>query len=87
MGGKLNMATVKVRRIERKEIEVPDLPQRIAEAQKKSGKPVSEVCEAVGFSRTYWYQIVNGREEAIAEDTLRKIEEILDVEFGVTFND
>ncbi|MEH1786508.1 MAG: helix-turn-helix transcriptional regulator [Nostoc sp.] len=78
---------VKVRRIERKEIEVPDLPKQIAQAQKKSGKPVSEICVTVGFSRTYWYQIVNGREEAIAEDTLRKIEELLDVDFGVKFND
>jgi transcriptional regulator with XRE-family HTH domain len=76
---------VKVRKIERKEIETPELPKQIAQAQKKSGKPISEICEAVGFSRTYWYQIVNGREEAIAEETLRKIEEVLGVDFGVHF--
>lgn len=76
---------VKVRKIERKEIEVPELPKQMAQAQKKSGKSISEICEAVGFSRTYWYQIVNGREEAIAEETLRKIEETLGVDFGVSF--
>lgn len=78
--------TVKVRRIERKEIETPDLPKQIAQAQKDSGKAISEICKAVGFSRTYWYQIVNGREEAIAEETLRKIEEVLGVNFGVQFD-
>jgi transcriptional regulator with XRE-family HTH domain len=78
---------MKVRKIERKEVEVPDLSKRIAQAHKKTGKPVSEVCKAVGFSRAYWYQVVNGREDAIAEDTLRKIEKILDVSFGVNFND
>jgi transcriptional regulator with XRE-family HTH domain len=76
---------VKVRKIERKEIETPELPKQIAQAQKESGKPVSEICQAVGFSRTYWYQLVNGREEAIAEETLRKIEEVLGVDFGVYF--
>lgn len=76
---------VKVRKIERKEIETPELPKQIAEAQKKSGKPISEICQAVGFSRTYWYQLVNGREEAIALETLRKIEEVLGVDFGVHF--
>ncbi|MBW4603985.1 MAG: helix-turn-helix domain-containing protein [Calothrix sp. FI2-JRJ7] len=76
---------MKVRKIERKEIETPELPKQIAQAQKESGKPVSEICQAVGFSRTYWYQLVNGREEAIAEETLRKIEEVLGVDFGVYF--
>lgn len=77
---------VKVRRIERKEIEMPELSKQIAQAQKNSGKPISEICEAVGFSRTYWYQVVNGREEAIAEETLRKIESVLGVNFGVKFD-
>ena len=78
---------VKVRRIERKEVEIPDLNVRIAKAQKDSGKAISTVCKMVGFSRSYWYQMVNGKEDAIAEETLRKIEEVLGVNFGVKFND
>ncbi|MGB3205187.1 MAG: transcriptional regulator [Crinalium sp.] len=78
--------SVKVRRIERKEVEVLDLHKRIADAQKKSGKPVSEVCKEVGFSRAYWYQIVNEKEDSIANETLQKIEEVLGVNFGVEFD-
>jgi transcriptional regulator with XRE-family HTH domain len=78
---------VKVRRIERKEVEIPDLNRRIADAQKDSGKPIAVICKMVGFSRSYWYQMINGKEEAIAEETLRKIEEVLGVDFGVSFND
>ena len=77
---------VKIRRIERREIEVPDLEKRIADAQRNSGKSIAEVCRIVGFSRSYWYQMVNGKEEAIAEETLRKIERVLDVDFGAKFN-
>ena len=76
---------MKVRKIKREEIEVPDLPLKIAQAQEKSGKPISEVCESVGFSRTYWYRLVNGKEEAIAVETLRKLEKTLNTSFEVKF--
>ncbi|MEH2138559.1 helix-turn-helix domain-containing protein [Nostoc sp.] len=74
---------MKVRKIERKEIELPLLSEAIATAIKKSGLSVTQVCDAVGISRTYWYKVVNNKEEAIALETLRKIEQVLNVDLGV----
>ncbi|RMH39842.1 MAG: XRE family transcriptional regulator [Gammaproteobacteria bacterium] len=75
---------MKVRRITKTEIEVPDLPSAIEVARGKAGISVSEVCREAGVSRPYWYKIVRGRETAIAEPTLRKIEEVLKADFGVS---
>lgn len=77
---------VKVKQIIRREIDVPDLPQQLTQAQKKSGKSVAEICTILGFSRTYWYLITKGKEEVIAYETLLRIEEALGVSFGITFD-
>lgn len=74
---------MKVRKIERKEIEIPKLSEAITTALKKSDMSVTQVCVAVGISRAYWYQLVNNKEEAIALETLRKIEQVLNVDLGV----
>ena len=79
------MGFVKVRKIIKKEIEIQDLPKLIAQAQKDSGRSISEVCRSLEMSSTYWYRLINGREEAIALETLIKIEELLGVNFGVNF--
>ena len=69
------------------EVDDPDLHLRIEQAQKKSGLNVSEVCRRLGLSRTYWYKIVNDNvRDGLSEATLRKIEEILDVDLGVKFD-
>lgn len=79
------VTNVKVRRIQKIEVEVPELPELLKEALKKSGKSVSALCGEVDISRTYWYRLVGGREYAIAEDALRKIETALKTEFNVDF--
>ena len=67
---------------------IPDLATRIQQAQIASGLSVSEVCRRIGISRTYWYKLVNDNiPEGLAESTLRKIENALDVDFGISFEE
>lgn len=77
---------LKVRRIEKKEVEIPGLGARIRQAQEASGKKPIEVYRAINVSRTYWYNLVNDSEESLAEPKLREIERVLGVDFGVTFD-
>ncbi|WP_297077694.1 helix-turn-helix transcriptional regulator [Thermoleptolyngbya sp. M55_K2018_002] len=69
------------------EIDVPDLPAAIEAARGRAGISVSEVCREAGISRHYWYNLVRDREVAIAEPTLRKIEDVLKTDFGVSFEE
>ncbi|MEP0872429.1 helix-turn-helix transcriptional regulator [Trichocoleus desertorum AS-A10] len=62
-----------------------ELPVQLRSALERSNKSASKLCNEVGISRTYWYRLINGEEEAIAEETLRKLEAALDVNFGVSF--
>ncbi|BAY20110.1 XRE family transcriptional regulator (plasmid) [Anabaenopsis circularis NIES-21] len=79
---------VKVRRIIKLEIDIPGLGERIKQAREASGRPVTQLAKEAGISRNYWYQL---EAEAVlggmAEETLRKIEEVLGVDLGVQFDD
>jgi transcriptional regulator with XRE-family HTH domain len=77
---------LKVRQIVKREVDAPDLAQRIKDAQKRSGQSVSRICKDLGISRAYWYRLVAGKEESISEDLLRSIERLLNVDFGIVFN-
>jgi transcriptional regulator with XRE-family HTH domain len=79
---------VKVRRIIKQEINIPDLGEQIKKARDADNRSVTELAKLVGISRNYWYQLeaetVLG---GVAEDTFRKIEEVLNVDFGVRFEE
>ena len=79
---------VKVRRIIKKEVDVPGLGEKIKQAREASSRSLTELSKRVGISRNYWYQLES---EAVlggvAEDTLRKIETVLEIDFGVRFDD
>lgn len=67
---------------------MPELAGKIQQAQEASGLSISEACRRIGISRTYWYKLVNDDlPEGLAEPTLRKIEQVLGVNFGVNFHD
>jgi transcriptional regulator with XRE-family HTH domain len=81
------MPTVRVRRIIKLEVDVPGLGAHIKQAREADGRPVTQLARAVGISRNYWYQVESESVMGgIAEDTLRKIEQVLGVDFGVDFN-
>ncbi|MBN3993855.1 MAG: helix-turn-helix transcriptional regulator [Nostoc sp. NMS2] len=67
---------------------MPGLATKIQQAQEASGLSVTEACRRIGISRTYWYKLINDDlPEGMAEPTFRKIEEVLGVDFGVSFDD
>jgi transcriptional regulator with XRE-family HTH domain len=80
--------TVKVRRIIKLEVDVPGLGDRIKQAREARGRPVTQLSKEVGISRNYWYQLeAEAVLGGVAEETLRKIEEVLGIDLGVKFDD
>ncbi|NER22882.1 MAG: helix-turn-helix transcriptional regulator [Symploca sp. SIO1B1] len=67
-----------------KEIEVNNLGQRIKQARLDSDKSLEQICQEVKMSRTYWYDIEKETlKGALSLENLRKIEEVLGIDFGV----
>ncbi|WP_257999310.1 helix-turn-helix domain-containing protein [Fischerella thermalis] len=59
---------------------------RIKQARLDSKKSLEQICDEVGVSRTYWYDIEKETlKGALSIENLRKIEEALEVDFGVEF--
>jgi transcriptional regulator with XRE-family HTH domain len=81
-------STVKVRRIVTTDIEVTGLGDKIKTARESDPRSLSEICRALDMSRTYWYKIEGEKVDGVSlpEDTLRRIEAVLGVDFGVSFD-
>lgn len=79
---------MKVRRIVKQEIDVPSLGEQLKAARIKSGRPITQLAKDAGISRHYWYQLeAEAVLGGVAEDTLRKIEQVLGIDFGVKFEE
>jgi transcriptional regulator with XRE-family HTH domain len=79
---------MRVRQI--KEIEVEGLGLRIQQARSAIAgiRSLDQICEEVGVSRTYWYDLEAERiKGTLSIENLRKIEQALNIDFGVTFDD
>ncbi len=79
---------MRVKRIIKKEIDVPQLGEKIKQAREASNRSLTQLSKDVGISRNYWYQlesetILGG----LTEETLRKIEQVLGTDFGVHFEE
>ena len=71
-----------------KEIEVQGLGRVIKKARKISDKTLDQLCDEVGVSRTYWYDIENETlKGTLSFENLKKIEESLEIDLGVSFDD
>lgn len=80
------MYAMKIRRFT--DIEVEGLGERIKRARKADTRSVEVLAGEAGISRAYWHDIEAERvREALPEDTLRRIEEVLGIDFGVRFDD
>lgn len=66
-------------------ISKPNLSQMVLEAREKDGRSAQVLATKAGISTGYWYQIENGKRKWISEETLRGIEQALNVDFGVKF--
>ena len=63
-------------------VEAPGLGARIKAAREADDRSLTELAELVGMTRTNWYRIEDEK-QALPESTLRAIEEVLGVDFGV----
>ena len=71
-----------------KEIEVKGLGGVIKKARRISDKTLEQLCDEVGVSRTYWYDIENETlKGTLSFENLKKIEESLEIDSGVSFDD
>lgn len=69
-----------------REIEVERLGDRIKEVRLNSSKSLEKICREVGVSRTYWYDIEKETVKGgLSIEKLRKIEQALGVNFGISF--
>lgn len=73
-----------------REIEVEGLGERVKQARIaiSGSKSLERICEEVGVSRTYWYDLEKETlKGALSLENLRKIETALGIDFGVKFDD
>ncbi|MBD3886459.1 helix-turn-helix transcriptional regulator [Phormidium tenue FACHB-886] len=71
-----------------REIEIPGLGEAIKRSRLASDKSLEQLCDEVGVSRTYWYDVEKETlKGTLSIENLRKIEAALGVDLGVKFND
>lgn len=75
---------VQIERVTR--INAPDIGARIKEARERDPRSVEELARAADMTRANWYRIEREENDVLPELTLRKIEEVLGVDFGVNFD-
>lgn len=69
------------------DIEVPNLGEKIKAARERDSRSLSEICRQMEMSNMNWYKIESEETKALPIETLRRIEEVLGVSFGVDFDD
>lgn len=76
---------MKVRKII--ELEVPGLGDRVRQARIADNRSLAEICRQIPMTTMNWYRIEAEETKALPIETLRRIEEVLGVDFGVKFDD
>lgn len=76
-------SAVKIRRY--LEVAVEDFGKSLKEARLKDGRSVQLLATLSNISLGYWYQLEKEERKWISEDVLRSIEETLDIDFQVSF--
>jgi predicted transcriptional regulator len=66
-------------------IEVKDLGQKIRKVREADPRSLTTICELIDMARTNWYDIEK-EAQSIPLETLRKIETVLGVDFGVNLD-
>ncbi len=84
------MLATKMRVRQIREVEIDGLGERIKQARLAvaQSKSLEQVCNEVGVSRTYWYDIEKETlKGALSIENLRKIEQSLGIDLGVRFEE
>lgn len=69
------------------EVDVPNLGSLIREARHASDKSITKLAAASDISVANWYAIEQERIKVLPVSTLRRIEEVLEIQFDVTLQD
>ncbi|MEX0271201.1 helix-turn-helix domain-containing protein [Leptolyngbyaceae cyanobacterium UHCC 1019] len=77
-------ANVEIERVTR--ITVPGIGKMIKDARLRNPRSVNEIAKAAGMTRANWYRIENEENDVLPEATLRRIEEVLNIDLGVQFD-
>lgn len=67
-------------------LEVSGLGQRIKQAREADSRSLKALAESAGMTSMNWYRI-EAEEQELPEETLRKVEQALGVDLGVSFHD
>lgn len=65
---------------------VPGLGKRIRDAREADCRTLADICRAIKMSTANWYRIEEEKQKLPIE-TLRKIEQVLGVDLGVSLDD
>lgn len=76
---------MRVRKVQ--EIDIPDLSGKLLAARKAAKDSLLEICRQLDITPTYWYKLEKGEASTINYDLLKKIEEVLSLDFNVRFSD
>ena len=68
------------------EINVPELGQRIRDARHKTGRTITQLAAEADISVANWYAIEQERVKVLPLTTLRRIEQVLKIDFGVNWD-
>ena len=66
------------------EVEAPNLGQRIREAREADRRPLVKICAEAGMTTANWYRI-EAEKQILPAETLERIEQVLEVDFGIRF--
>lgn len=82
------MTQLKVKRTVEIVREFSGLGKRVKEARDKDDRSLAQICRECGVSRAYWYQIeAEDLRSPATEEVIRKIEQALGIDLGVSFDD
>lgn len=63
--------------------EFPGLGQRIRQAREADHRSLSQLCGEINMTPANWYKIEKEDHKVLPLETLRKIEEVLQIDLGV----
>ena len=67
-------------------LKVSGLGQRIKQAREADPRSLKTLAKSAGMTSMNWYRI-EAEDQELPEETLRKVEAALGIDFGVKFND
>ncbi|BAY67020.1 MULTISPECIES: helix-turn-helix domain-containing protein [Nostocales] len=69
------------------DVEIPSLGKRIRQAREADKRSLAEICRQIPMTTMNWYKIEAEETKALPIETLRRIEEVLGVNFSINFDE